>query len=139
MGQFLAVHQLRRLHQSVGVRIFSTEGQHIAAQRGQQRHPGGGKALGAKAGIRGRQGNNNVRPRLQRRAHPHRSRQQRKPAPLYRAIAHADSDGLHPGGTQHTKLLGMPVVKRIIFRNNSRKFHGITSMDLTPTMQLLRD
>ena len=123
LGQGGAVHQAGSAHQQAGVGDLGAKGQRVAAQGGQQRHAGGGKALGAQAGIGGGQCRDQVRAGLQGRLHPHRFRQQREPAPLHGGRADTHGDASRAPRPQHLQLGGVPVVERVVLGNDARKFH----------------
>ena len=118
-----AIQQAGRRQQAVGVRRFRAKGQRITAKRRQQMHAGRGESFGPGASIRRRQCDDQVCPGLQRCAYTDRLRQQRYPAALHGAGAHADRNGVDAALAQHRQLGRMAVVEGIIFGDDADKIH----------------
>ena len=116
----------RRLPQGVPVRRLRAEAQFVNdAQRIQQPDAARGKPLRGGERRRHRQLQDEVRPAGHRRLGPHRLWQKRRLAPLDEIAAHqADDDRVAPQPLpDEAKLLGVPIVKRVIFTDDGSYFH----------------
>ena len=117
------IQQLCQCHKALRIRRFSPECQRIAPKGSQNMHPGSGKGFRRGTGPRVWQRHHKIGPVLQGGLCAHRRRQRSKPAALHHIAAHAHHNRLCAQRAHLCDLIGMALVKRIIFCNNSCNFH----------------
>ena len=111
-----------------GVRRFGAIAQRLHAAQGAQRtHPGSGKGLGTGRRVRRGQAQHQVCPARKRRLCAHLHGHQRQAAPLHHAGAHHAHHGVEAQRAHLPDLVCMPVVKRVVFRNDACNAHASPS------------